>query len=506
MFRLAAGGWISQTNSFVQRQTTLKDIRLTPGWPTRLTSALDSTQPLPNIPIAGFVRHMHTQQQRVHPVLWMTQATSGLMEDAAYEQLKARFLQQLATLLPLDGLFLELQGGLATPTRMDGEAQLLAEIRALVGEDCHIVATFDMQANLSHAMLQHIDWLTTPRLQPQTDRAEAGERAAAAMMRLLMDGLKGRLHTSAMQRIPFLIPLSQQTTHTSPMQNIMQLRKRLEPEGATLEFLTGFPLMDSPHTGPTVVCHGYGMDVLDAVEKLKAHILSLEAAFDTTLFSPRMAVRHARQQYRGKPVILIDTQDNPAAGGTGDTTGLLEAMLEEKASHAVLGLLYDPLNAAKAQQVGVGGKAIFYLGSHSGMKGHYPCTAEFTVEHVINQPFQCTGQLMGGVRLHLGPMAVLRHEGVRVILSSVRHAVADPAVFKHVGIHLDDVQILALKTGLHFRTDMAPLAGDVLTIAAPGATPEDPSRLDYRHLQQGIRLLPGGFPFRESVLKPRKAS
>ena len=33
----------------------------------------------------------------------------------------------------------------------------------------------------------------------------------------------------------------------------------------------------------------------------------------------------------GAPVVLADTQDNPGAGGNGDTTGLLAALLARRA-------------------------------------------------------------------------------------------------------------------------------------------------------------------------------
>jgi microcystin degradation protein MlrC len=49
----------------------------------------------------------------------------------------------------------------------------------------------------------------------------------------------------------------------------------------------------------------------------------------------------ARALRSPKPVVLADTQDNPGAGGNGDTTGLLKALLRNNAQEAVLGLLVD---------------------------------------------------------------------------------------------------------------------------------------------------------------------
>ena len=55
-----------------------------------------------------------------------------------------------------------------------------------------------------------------------------------------------------------------------------------------------------------------------------------------------------------KPVVIADTQDNPGAGGTGDTTGMLAALVHNKAQGAVLGIFYDAAAAAAAHKAGQG--------------------------------------------------------------------------------------------------------------------------------------------------------
>ena len=57
-----------------------------------------------------------------------------------------------------------------------------------------------------------------------------------------------------------------------------------------------------------------------------------ESEFDLELYSPDDAVRRAMQRGApGSPVVLADTQDNPGAGGNGDTTGLLSSLLRHDA-------------------------------------------------------------------------------------------------------------------------------------------------------------------------------
>ena len=102
--------------------------------------------------------------------------------------------------------------------------------------------------------------------------------------------------------------------------------------------------------------------------------------------------------------------------------------------------------------------------------------------------FVGTGPFYGGNRMRLGPMAVLRHGGVRVVVSTRKQQAADQAMFRHVGIEPGRARILGLKSSVHFRADFQPIAEEVLVVAAPGALPADPATLPFRKLRPGVRL------------------
>ena len=86
-----------------------------------------------------------------------------------------------------------------------------------------------------------------------------------------------------------------------------------------------------------------------AVQKLRGIVADAEKDFALELHTAGEAVRRARERgVPGKPVVLADTQDNPGAGGNGDTTGLLRTLIEQKAQDAVLGLLIDAPSAQRA--------------------------------------------------------------------------------------------------------------------------------------------------------------
>ncbi len=195
------------------------------------------------------------------------------------------------------------------------------------------------------------------------------------------------------------------------------------------------------------------------------------------------------------PVVLADTQDNPGAGGNGDTTGLLGSLVRQNASGAALGLLIDPASATRAHEAGAGATLAFALGGRSRVPGDAPFEGEFTVERLGDGQFTCTGPMFRGFRMNLGPMALLRSRaapGVRVALASRKCQAADQEMFRHLGLEPRRERILALKSSVHFRADFEPIAKEVLVVKSPGPALADPSEFKWTRLRKGVRLRPLG--------------
>ena len=265
----------------------------------------------------------------------------------------------------------------------------------------------------------------------------------------------------------------------------------------SLSFTPGFPMADIPDCGMAVL--GYGPDARRtqaAVAALSRAVADAEPDFRMELFDPSAAVLRAMLRGEpGRPVVLADTQDNPGAGGNGDTTGLLAALLAHDARDATLGLLIDGPSARQAHAVGAGHSAVFHLGEISGVPGHVPLTAEFSVETLADGKFTCTGPMFKGFRMDLGPMAVLRRGGVRVVVAAKKVQAGDQAMFRHVGIEPVRERILGLKSSVHFRADFEPIAREVLVVVAPGPAKADPTAFAWTRLREGVRLAPLGPAF-----------
>src|SRR5437660_3978317 len=121
-----------------------------------------------------------------------------------------------------------------------------------------------------------------------------------------------------------------------------------------------------------------------------------------------------------KPVIIADTQDNPGAGGDSDTTGMLRALVRNKAVRAATGVIYDPQSARAAHAAGEGATVTLALGGKSGIPGDAPYKETFVVEKLSDGRFVAPGPYYGGRDMDTGPSARLRLGTVRAVQRSAK--------------------------------------------------------------------------------------
>lgn len=496
MARIAIAGMQHETNTFAPTRAGLEDFIHGGGWPALCRgAAIRESVHGANIPIAGAITRLAAAGHDLVPLIWAAASPSAHVTREAFETIVGEMVERLTAAMPVDGVYLDLHGAMVTVDHDDGEGELIARLRRVVGPRVPIVASLDLHANVTRQMVAQSDALSIYRTYPHTDMAETGDRAA----RLLDDMVRsGQRPAKGIRGFDYLTGLPSQSTFIEPAATLYRLLAEIEGRtGVALSFATGFPMADFDECGMTVV--GYGPDPARtdaAIGELAGAIADAEPDFAMELLDPDEAVRHAMRVGRpGRPVVLADTQDNPGAGGNGDTTGLLGALLRQRARDAVIGLLIDPASAARAHEAGQGATVEFSLGEISGVPGHVPLTGRFTVERLGDGQFTCTGPMFRGFRMHLGPMALLRQDGVRIVLASRKCQAGDQEMFRHLGVEPAHQAIVALKSSVHFRADFQPLAAEVKVVRSPGPALADPADFPWRRLRTGLRLRPLGPAF-----------
>src|SRR5450759_2968893 len=497
MTRIAVAGFLHETNTFAPTKATYEDFVHGGGWPAMAMGAdVLKTMRNINVGLAGFVEAAEALGWEMAPTISCGASPSAHVTADAFERIVKVMVEGIRAAGPLDGVYLDLHGAMVTEHLDDGEGELLARVREIIGSDLPLVVSLDLHANVTPEMVAQADALIAYRTYPHVDMADTG-RAAAKHLALLL-GTRQKF-AKAFRQLPFLIPISWQCTSDQPTRGIYQRLAALESGAVpTLSFAPGFPAADFAHCGPSVFAYGRTQADADAAaDSIAALIESHEADFDGRIYTPDEGVRYAMElaARANKPIIIADTQDNPGAGGDSDTTGMLRALVRNNAAKAAIGGIIDPASAKAAHAAGVGAAVTLALGGKSGIPGDTPYKETFIVEKLSDGQFVAPGPYYGGRDMDMGPSACLRIGGIRVVVSSHKAQLADQSMYRLVGIEPTEQSILVNKSSVHFRADFEPIADQLLICAAPGAMPADTADLPWTRLRPGIRTKPNGMPF-----------
>src|SRR6478752_3520594 len=491
MARIAVGGFQHETNTFAPQQATWEEFVRADAWPPLLRGPemIAGVEGF-NIPISGAVKRLAELGHEVVPLAWAAAAPASYVTADAYEKMWALFDEDLKKLGPFDAVYLDLHGAMVAENTEDGEGELLRRIRGIVGDELPIVASLDYHANLTPEMAKLATAMVGYRTYPHIDMAATGKRAVELLDRLLREK---RPVYRAYRQLDFLIPLVWQCTFIEPAKSIFDLVGELEAG----EKSHNQGIVSVAHCGPALVVYGHDKEAVEAAaDKLAQAVKAQERAFDGELLDPDAAALRAIELSKGasKPIVLADVQDNPGAGGTSDTIGLLAALMRNKAKGAVIGMIVNEGAAKSAVETGEGNVMRRGIGAVVGYAGEKPLEADWRVVKLGDGKFMGTGPFYGGARLRIGPVALITDEasGVSAVLACKRVQAADQEMFRHVGVEPSKVPILALKSTVHFRADFQPIAASILTVQSPGAHLTDPADFPYRNLRAGVRLRPEG--------------
>lgn len=494
--RVAVAGFLHETNTFAASPATLEAFVQGGGYIplSRGNQILENAQNV-NLGIAGALKFAQQAGWEVVPILWAGAIPSAPVTKDAYETIVSEIVAGLKDCGPLDGIFIDLHGAMVAEHIDDGEGELLERVRSVRPSEPLSVA-LDLHGNITKRMFEHANVMVGFRTYPHIDMAETGYRAAEALQ-ALMDKPDGWHKT--MRQADYLIPISWQCTDEQPAKDLYGMTIDI-PEGVeTASLFMGFPAADFAECGPSVFSYGWDKHAVETyADKILTALSAAEPAFAGTAYQPEEGVEKAIALSRdaSRPIIIADTQDNPGAGGSSDTTGMLRALIACGAERAAIGCMHDAQAAKTAHQAGEGAEIEIALGGKSGIAGDEPFKAKFTVEKLSDGKAHATGPYYGGTWLDMGPSACLRLGGTRVVVTTNLAQMADRALYRMVGIEPEQEAILVNKSSVHFRADFAPIAEKLLVCTAPGAMPLSPAKLSWKNLRSGIRLEPLGEPFK----------
>ncbi len=493
--RIAVASFQHETNTFSPQKTQYSDFVLSDGWPGMLLGqkVINQLEGL-NIAAAGFIDAAKAHHELL-PVNWCSAEPAGKVSREAFNQITTEMQQALRGFGVFDALYLDLHGAMVSDDYPDGELEIVRRMREVVGDELMIVCSLDFHANLSREFIDSIDAMALYRSYPHLDMAETGVRCYE-LLEAYFD--KPKLCRAFIQ-IPYLIPLSSQHTGSEPNTTLFSRLAEFEQDHviSNIEFAMGFPAADIRDSGASVCVFGVDQERVDHIcQQFYDCILAVESSFNDPLITAHAAWQLAASNRHQKPIVAGDVQDNPGAGGSGDTTGVLADLIQARAQKTIIAVLADPEAVSVAHQVGVGTEVTLSLGGRSGVKALGSYQAKYRVNALGSGNFTCTGVMYAGCTVSLGSMALLQvvdeHADVQIIVSSLRYACTDLAVYGHLGLDPLDAKLLVVKSTQHFRAAFEDICQSVVLVKSPGLHPCQLSEVTYQHLRSNVRLGPSG--------------
>ena len=295
MTRIAVGGFLHETNTFAPTKATYADFVHGGGWPAMAQGAdVLKTMRHINVGLAGFVEAAEANGWELVPTISCGASPSAHVTKDAFERIVKVMVEGIRSAGPLDAVYLDLHGAMVTEHFDDGEGEILARVRQVIGKDLPLVVSLDLHANVTPAMVEHADALIAYRTYPHVDMADTGRASAKHLALLLKSKQK---FAKAFRQLPFLIPISWQCTNDQPTRGIYEILASFESDAVpTLSFAPGFPAADFPDCGPSVFAYGKTQADADAAADAIARVvLRHEDDFDGRIYSPDDGVRHAME-------------------------------------------------------------------------------------------------------------------------------------------------------------------------------------------------------------------
>ena len=393
-----------------------------------------------------------------------------------YEGFRNRIVEQAEAALPLDLVLVNMHGAMVAEGYDDCEGDLLARLREVVGPDTVIGGELDLHCHITPLMLEAATALVTYKEYPHVD---IGERAGE-LFRLCRDAAHGR--TRPVMAAHDCRMISMWRTTDEPMRTFVNRMKAREGSDGILSvsFGHGFPWGDVAEVGAkTLVVADGDADAASALAAdLGARLWAMREETRPTSIGIDDAIDRALA-VDGGPVVLADVSDNAGGGAPSDSTFILERLLARGVGDAASGLYWDPVAVRFCMEAGEGASLRLRIGGKCGPDSGDPVDLAVRVERIVTG----AAQTFGGVRNRIGDAVWVRAQGgLDLVLNTVRTQVFHPLAFAAVGLDPAGKKIVVVKSTQHFHAGFAPIAKEILYVAAPGAIAPDFAAIPYTKL------------------------
>lgn len=450
-----------------------------------------------NTELAGFLNVAQAHHWQVTHAVSASARPGGRVTSVTFAALIEPLLA-LARAQPFDGILLALHGAMVIEESDDGEGELLARLRAVVGSEIPIAITLDPHANVTQRMVELANIAVSFKTYPHVDMRACAVQAGQILHRAMAGEIAPR--TLCVGR-PMLEEVNGGRTDVGPMIERLAIARAHEqrPDVFAVSINAGFGNADIVEVGPTVLVTYEGDpephqklagqiadDIWNRREEVLNDYLSVEEA------AAQSAAHSAALDGVRGPLVVADYADNPGGGAYGDATNLLAALLDAGVSNACFGPLVDPEAVRDLESYTAGDTVTLLLGGKTepGMGGG-PLTLTGTLKLLSDGAYIGSGPILGGLKRSWGPTAVFAVAGIEILIVSNGSQLLDLEQFRAFGIEPVSKSVVALKSMQHFRAAFEPIAVRVIVCDSGALCTPDLRRLTYHRVPRPIFPLDG---------------
>ncbi|HEV7328029.1 MAG TPA: M81 family metallopeptidase [Bosea sp. (in: a-proteobacteria)] len=491
--RILLGALFHETHSFVDAITGLADFTIREGEELLQRRGDGST-------VDGFLEVAEAEGWEVVPTVDYTALPAGAVDHAVFARFLNEFDAGLKSALAsggLDGIWLALHGAMVTTESLDPEGALLAHIRSVPGcEALPIFGVFDLHANFTAAMAEHVNALVAYRENPHVDARDSAVRSARLLARSLNEGELPRMLSC---NAPVMWPPTGTGTADRPMRDLEALARRIENENPSIwvaNVIGGYSFSDVPEAGVAFAVAFTGPEVAarEALERLTQTATELRELGLPAEWDIDQAITDVLRS-PGGPYIVVEPADNIGGGAPGDSTSVLRAFLRHGVENCAVAIA-DPAAVAAMSGAKPGDTRTLSIGGKGSAIAEGPVEVDAVFVSASDGAFaleDLNSHLAAsqGSRFSMGPSVVVEAGGVTILLTSRKTPPFDLGQLRSQGIEPEALKAIGVKAAVAHRRAYDTIAKGSFTVATPGPCTSRIETLPFK------RLRPGVFPIDE---------
>jgi microcystin degradation protein MlrC len=480
-------GLCHETHSFLEGYTRLEDFEVRRG-----EDLLDAAGDIS--PMAGVLETAQEEHWTLVPAIDMRAMAGPLVEDRAVDYFwnALKSAAESRNHSDLDGIILVLHGAMLSNSIDDVEGEILRRLRSLpTCSGIPLCGILDLHANVTPQMAQHSDALVAFRENPHTDAKSAAINAARLLARLMRTGKRAK---TVWEHPAVMWPPTGTATAEEPMRYLERLAREIEasnPNILAVNVFAGFAFADIPETGVsfTATTVGNPAAARGELRRLVEHAEQKREAGNVD--DPPLADVLAKlSKEETGPIVLAEPSDNIGAGAPGSGTSLLKGLLQYSIANAAV-VINDPEAVAVFATKRDGEFTTLSIGGRGSSL--YAGPIELNVELLLRsdgrfdlEDSQSHLASMFGAHIDMGPCAVVRHQGVRILLTSRKTPPFDLGQLRSQGIEPTELRLIGVKAAVAHRRAYDRIAGASYSVDTPGPCSSSLRSFPYRKVQRPI--------------------